>query len=160
MNDPQVSPSTQDALVQLEVVSEEDEQQTDIADVNEVGRSLFEQLATSGYTVKPSPTGRKGGGPLFDILLQIPPFLHDNKDWLLASIPPLLQCLLIARDNRANQEKEKRSPLKITLEINAKPMIIETTDLKDAIKLAEQLQENHPNKVKIQVSVPKKKRRR
>ena len=159
MSNPQSSPLAQNVLVQLEVISEEDERETDIADINEVGRTLFEQLTLSGYLVKPTLTGRKGGQPLFDILLQITQFLHENKDWLLASIPPLLECLLIARDKRAEREKTKRSPLKITLIVNDKPMLVETADPKEAIKLVEQFQGTHPDKVKIQVRVPKKHRR-
>ena len=158
MNNQQGSFPVQNATIQLEVVPE-DEQQVDIADIDEVGRDLFEQLRSKGYVVTPTVTGRKGGGPIFDILLQMPQFLHDNKDWLLASIPPVLECLLILRDKRAEREKAKRTPLKITLEVDGKPLTIETSDLNDAVKLVAQLQMTHSQSaMKIKVHVPKKKR--
>ena len=155
MNNAQLPSHTR--VVQLEVVPE-DEQQVDIADIDQVGRSLFDQLTNGGYTVKPVTTGKKGGEPLFEILLQIPQFLHENKDWLLASIPPVLESLLIVRDRLAEREKTRRTPLKITLEVNGKPVIIETADLKNITKLVKQLQTDSPQEAKIQVRVPKKKR--
>jgi hypothetical protein len=170
MSNQHISDTSQSMLIQLEVMPE-DEQESDIADVGEVGRSLFEQLTNSGFTVAPTTTGRKGGGPLFDILVQIPQLLYDNKDWLLAmlnALPPVLQTLLIARDMRADKERTKRAPLKITLQVDDKVMTIEASDVKDAEKLLKQLQSIHPegtkiinaqSQVKIGVSVPKKKRR-
>lgn len=170
MNDQQLSHTAKSSLIQLEVIPE-DEGETDIADIDEVSRSLFEQLTNSGFTVTPTLTGRKGGGPIFDILVQIPQFLQDNKDWLLAmlnALPPVLQCLLIARDMRSEKEKTKRTPLKITLQVDDKVLTIEASDVNDAEKLLKQLQPIHhegtkminsQSHVKIGVSVPKKKRR-
>ena len=150
--------SNQSAVIQLEVASD-DEQKADIADVDEVGRCLFDELTQNGYAVKPASTGRKGGGPLYDIVLSIPPFLYDNKDWLLGSLPLVLECLLIASKRHEEREKAKRPPLKITLEVNGKPVITEVSDPKDAVKLLEQLQRAQHDKVKVKVRVPKKKRR-
>jgi hypothetical protein len=133
-------------LVQLEVVSD-DEQPADIADVDEVGRGLFDQLRQSGYTIKPTSTGRKGGELLFDILLTI-----------LGSIPPVLECLLIARDRLAEREGGKRSPLKITLEVNDKPVVIEASDPEDVATLIKRLQITQHDAVKIKVRVPRKRR--
>jgi hypothetical protein len=167
MNNQPISSSTQHITIQLEVVPE-DEQQRDIADIDEVGRSLFEQLRSTGYMVTPTSTGKKGGGPIFNILIQFPQFLHDNKDWLLGSIPPLLECLLIVRDKHVEREGTKRAPLKVTLKIDGKPLTIETTDPKDAAKLLERLQITYPketskvtpkSKIEVRVNVPKKKRR-
>lgn len=160
-----------DMIIQLEVHSEHAQEETDIADIDEVGRSLFEQLQIDGYTVSPAATGRKGGEPLFDILLQVPQFLHANKDLLLEmfdSISLVLQCVLVARERRADKEKVRREPLKITLLVDGKPLTIETTEASEAAKLVEQLQRSHPEEakkvtaksnIKIHVSVPKKKRR-
>jgi hypothetical protein len=169
MSNQQDSQIPQNIIVQLEVVPE-DEREPDIADIDEVGRSLFEQLTNSGFTVTPTPTGRKGGEPLFDILVQVPQFLQDNKDWLLAilnTLPPVLQCLLIARDSRAEKEKAKRTPLKITLQVDNTVLTIETSDEKDAetllkhfpIHLEETKKITSPGNVKIGVHVPKKRRR-
>ncbi len=87
---------------------------------------------------------------------------------MLNALPPVLQALLIARDMRADKERTKRAPLKITLQVDDKVMTIEASDVKDAEKLLKQLQSTHPegtkiinaqSQVKIGVSVPKKKRR-
>lgn len=50
MNDTQFPSDTR--IIQLEVLPE-DEQERDIADLDQVGRSLFDQLANDGYSVKP-----------------------------------------------------------------------------------------------------------
>jgi hypothetical protein len=146
-------------LIQLEVVSDE-EQPAEIADVDEVRRGLVDQLTQGGHTIKPTSTGVRSGGLLYDILLPIPQILHNNKDWLLPAIAPVLQCLVIACNSRAQQEKAKRSPLKITVEVSGKPVVIEAKDPKDVVKLLEQLQIVQNDKVKIKVRVPKKKRHR
>ncbi len=150
---------SQTIKLRLEVISE-DEQQIDIADIDEVGRGLFDQLICDGYKVQPSSTDKKGRGPLFDILLQIPQFLHENKDWLLGSIPPVLQCLLIARDRLAEREKMKQTPLKITFEVNGKPIVAEASDPKALKEVVKGLQTVSPEKTKIRAVVSKKKRRK
>lgn len=167
----QHEPSTiQNKIIQLEVVSEE-KHQGDIVDIDEVGRSLFDHLRNSGYTATAAHTGKKGGEPLFDVLLQGSQFLHDNKDVLLAlfeSVTLILQCLFIARDRRAEIEKTRRAPLIFTLQVDGRPLTIETADVKDAVKLIEQFQKLYPDEakklatqhtIKIEARVPKKRRR-
>jgi hypothetical protein len=161
--------TTQGLTIQLEVVAEDEQQ--DIADTDEIGRSFFEHLRENGYTVTPAHTGRKGGEPFLDILLQIPQFLHDNKDLLVAmfeSVTLVLQCLFIARDKRAEREKAKRAPLRFTLLVDGKPLTIEAADVKDAAKLVAQFQKLYPDeakkvtmqsKMKIKAHASKKKRR-
>src|SRR6266852_5731314 len=104
------SHAPQPLIVQFEVVPE-DEQQEDIADTSEVRQSLIDELRNHSYTVKSVYTGKKDGS-LFEILVQqVPQFLHDNKDWLLAilsSVPPVIQILQTERDKRAEKEKAKR----------------------------------------------------
>jgi hypothetical protein len=160
----------EDLIIRLEVIPE-DEENVNIADIDDVGRSIFDQLTTHGFTVVPVPAGKKGGEPVFDILVQASHILVANKDWFLAmldALPPILQCLIITRDKRAAKEKTKRSPLKISLQVDGKPVVIETEKLADAEELLKQLQVIHPGNtsqsspktdIKIQVSVPKKKRR-
>jgi len=53
MNTSQSFSADQNMVIQLEIVSD-DEQPADIADVDEVGRSLFDELTQGGYTVKPA----------------------------------------------------------------------------------------------------------
>lgn len=162
--------ATQDLTIQLEVVPEEEHQ--DIADTDEIGRSLFEQLRNSGYTVTSAHTGKRGGVPFLDILIQIPQFCHDNKELLLTmfeSATLVLQCLFIARDKRAERERTKRAPLRFTLLVDGKPLTIEADDIKDGAKLVAQFQSLYPDeakkvtmqsKMKIQAHTSKKKRRR
>ena len=119
----------------------------------------------------PLSMGRKGGEPLLNILLQLPQFLHENKDILLAmfeSIALVLQGLFIARDRRAEIERAKRTPLKFILRVNGKPLTIEAADAKDAVGLLEQFQKTYSDeakkittqsKMELEVHVPKKKRR-
>ncbi len=85
------------------------------------------------------------------------------------SISLTLQCLLLARDRRAEREKAHRGPLKFTLEVNGKPVPIEVPDAETGVKLLEKFQGAHPeeakkvtpqSKVKIGVKAPKKKRRK
>ncbi len=172
MSNQQVSDASQEEsmIIRLEVVPE-DEENVNIADIDEVGRSIFEQLTTQGFTVVPIQLGKKGGEPIFDILVQVSHILVTNKDWFLAmlnTLPPILQCLIITREKRAAKEQTKRAPLKITLQVDGKPVIIETEKLADAEELLKQLQVVQPadasqsvskTDIKIHVSVPKKQRR-
>lgn len=162
-------------VIRLEVSAEE-EQTADIADIDEVRRSLVLELRNNGYSVTPSPSStgvrEKGVGPAFDVLIQIPKFLHDNKDLLLEifdSIILTLQCILITREKRSKEEKEKREPLKITLKIDGKPVTIESSDAKNAATLLEHFVKTHPSEAKkitsesnleIDVKVPTRKRHR
>src|SRR2546421_5375913 len=99
MSDQQSSHEPQSMKIQLEVVPE-NAQEADIADIDEVGQSLVDELRNNGYTVNPTYTGKKGA-PLFEILVPIAQFLHDNKDWLLAilsTVSPVLQFIQKERD--------------------------------------------------------------
>lgn len=172
MSDQLSSQLIQSMKIQLEVLPDE-QQPADIADTDDVGQSLVDQLRNDGYTVNPTSTSigkKEKGGPLFDILIQIPHFIHDNKELLSSifeAISLTLQSLLIVHDVRAEREKAQRDPIKFTLEVNGKPMTI-TTDAKNAVKLLEQFQNAYPDEakkvtpqsnVKIKVNVPKKKHR-
>lgn len=169
MSNQQSSQTPQNMTVQLEVVPE-DTQQADIADVDEVGRSLVDELRSNRFTVTPTYTGKRGG-PVFDILVQVPQFIHDNKDLLLGildSVTIALQCLLLSSERRAEKEREQRSPVNFILEVNGKSVIIERPDVESETKLREKLQSAHPEEikklspqssVKIRATVPKKQRR-
>lgn len=157
MSTSQSSSLDQSIVIQLEVIPD-NEQPPAIADIDEVRRSLVDQLTQSGHTVSPASTGVKSGGGLYEILPATVQILHDNKDWLLASIPPVFECLLIARDKRAEREKTTRSPIKITLEIKGKPVVMEVKNVEDATKLIKQLQITQNDQPKIKVHVSKKKR--
>src|SRR5260221_3412810 len=106
----QSSNSIDTLAVRFEIIPEE-LQQLDIADLDEVGQELVDELRKNQFSVNPAYTGKKGG-PVYDILLQIPQFIHDNREVLLAifdSIALTLHCLLLVRDRRVEREKERRT---------------------------------------------------
>lgn len=157
MNDSKASSQSQTFTIQMEVIPD-DENQVGSADIEAVSRYLVDQLRNDRYTIQPTPTGRKGNGSVFDILLQIPSFLHENKDWLFASIPPFFQCLLLAHDQFAKREKTKHAPLSFKFKVNGQPVVLETSDPKEIAEVVKHLQTAFPQPVKVQVSVSKKKR--
>lgn len=169
MSKQQSSLDSQSMTIQFEVMPE-DAQQTDIADVDEVGRSLVGELRSNRFAVTPTYTGKRGGS-VFDILVQVPQFIHDNKDLLLGildSVAIALQCLLLSSERRAEKEKEQRDPIKLILEVNDKSVTIDRSDVENGTKLREKLQRTHPDEIKkittrsnmkIKASVPRKKRR-
>ena len=173
MSNQQSSHTPQNMKIQFEVVPD-DGQPANIADTDDVGQSLVDQLRNNGYSVTPASSEndeREKGGPIFDILVQVPQFIHDNKDVLLAvfdSITLTLQCILSGRERLAQKEKIQRTPLKITLQVDGNSITIETANSESAIKLLEHFQNTYPEEakkvtpkshVKIKVKVPKKRHR-
>jgi hypothetical protein len=165
MSSQQPSNTSQVITIQLEIVPE-DEQQPDIADVEEVGRECVDYLRSNGYIVEPTYTGTKGN-PIFDIVVQVYNVIHDNKELLAAAFTTasiVLQYLIKERDKRAEEEKAQRPLLEITLYVNGKAV---SPDAEISSKLVEQHQGVHPegsqkvnpqNSVKIRVRVSKKQR--
>jgi hypothetical protein len=161
--------SMQNNTIRFEVLPEEG-QAVDIADIDDVGQDLVNELRKKHYSVDPAYTGKKGG-PVYDILIQIPQFIHDNREILLAmfdTISLTLQCLLLARDRRAEREKERRAPLEFTLEVNGKPITITAHNAESGVKLLESFQQAHPEEakkvtvssdVKVKARVPRKRHR-
>jgi hypothetical protein len=161
--------SNQSRAIQLEVASD-DEQQADLADIDEIGQELVNELRKNQYTVSPTYTGKKGV-PVFDVVLQIPLFIHANKELLTAlfeSLSLTLQCLLIVRNQRVEKEKERRVPLEFTLELDGNPITITAHNTKSAVELLKSFQETHPeatkkltpaSSVKVKAKVSKKRRR-
>lgn len=162
--------------IMLEVVSE-DLQDSDLALVNEVGRDTIDALGRSGFNFKPIYTGQRGGF-LVDVLI---PLLTDawmHKDIILADgsalvtlITPafmLIQHLRQAHEKRIGKEAFQQAPIRITVEIDGVPILIETPDLETAegaLKVAERFQTQYPttashvtlqSNVKVKGRVPKR----
>jgi len=164
------SDTPQDNTIQLEIVPE-DNQQSDIADVEEISREIVDHLRSSDYTVEPTYTGTKGIS-LFDVIMHVFTTIHNHESLLVAvftSSSSILQVIIKIRDWRDEKEKTHRAPLEIILEVKGKPITIKTSDAESATKLIEQLQHTHPgvtkeivsgNDIKIKVKVPKKQRGR
>jgi len=171
MNAPQSFSSGQSMVIHLEVVSD-DEQPADVADISEVSRELVDELRKKNYIVSPVYTGMRGGGALFDIVLQISQLISDNKELLpplFESIILTLQCLLVVHDQRAEREKERHAPLGYTLELDGFPITITAHNVKDAGELLKCFREVYPeatkklttaSSVKVKAKVSKRKRRR
>src|SRR5713226_8238646 len=104
MSEQQIFNAPQDIIIQLEIVPE-DEQDADIADIEEVSREIVDYLRNSGYTVEPTYSGTKGN-PAFDIVVHIYQFIHDNKELITAVLSTssvAIQCLIKERDRRAEK---------------------------------------------------------
>ncbi len=110
------------------------------------------------------------GGFLPDLITQIINFFQQIKDplaviaalaTLLASITPIISRIL--------KDRQTKGLVKITVEIDGKPISIEAPDKESETKLLERFQELHPttskqvtpeSKVTISAKVPKRPRRR
>ncbi len=168
MDDQEHANSHQSMSIRLEILPE-DTQQIDIAEIDEIGRNIVDQLKQDGCNVEPFYAGSKGGGPIFDIVVHIYRVIHGNEELLaaiFASISLALQGIIKERERRTAREKAQRDPFEITLYVDNKPLKIQTPDTQSAVKLVEQFQNSYPNEAKkvtvkssvsIQVQVPKKK---
>jgi hypothetical protein len=151
-------------VIQLEIVSEE-EHDPDSADIEEVSREMVDSLRENGYVVEPAYTGTKGI-PIFDIIIHVSQFIHDNQEWIAATLSTAsvaLQYLMKVRDRLAEKEKAQRSPLEITLYVNGQAVSSDANSLtksgehpEGALPEAKGGRDSQGN-AKIQVRVPKKK---
>lgn len=156
-------------VIQLEVISE-DEQQPDIADIEEISREIVDYLRSNGYEVEPGYSGTKGI-PGFEIVMDIYSSIHSHEALVAAALSfasSSLQCIIKVCDWRVQKEKKLRqTPYEVSLEVNGKSLTITAPDVESATKLVERFQQIHPEKVKqlsqgsmkIKVRVPKKQRR-
>src|SRR5260221_13102469 len=170
MSEQLVSPDTQKIIIQLEVVSE-DEQQPNIADVEEVSREIVTYLRSNGFTVEPRYTGTKGI-PDLDVILHVFHIIHGHEALAAAVFSfasSAIKGIIKVCTWRAEKDKTRRKNYEITLEVGDKPVTITSSDIEGATKLVEQLQRTYPeaakqalsqNNMKIKVRVPKKERRR
>ena len=168
------SPTPQVVLL-LEVAAE-DEQQINIADVDEVGRSIFDYLRENGCTVKPHYTGSMGS-PIVEIIpqtvqtiTQTYQVIHSNQDLLAAFFAFIAATLEILRKYQERREKEKERIVSgdviLTIPTTDKnsPLIIEAPDAETAIKMFEQLKITHhdkitPHSTRMKLNVSRRKRR-
>jgi hypothetical protein len=162
---------SQSETILLEVLSEDMGQLdiADIAEINEVSRNLLDGLQKAGYSVSVvhGSTRTKGSGSEPVVIAIVLQFLNDNKDWLLTEIPLLLGNLVSIRNKLASGKNTKHPPIKMTLEIDGKPLTVETDNVEDAEELVKRIianQETKKDKKKkkrstanIKVHIPRKK---
>ena len=144
-----------DVTVQLEIVPE-NAQREDVADIDEVARSIVDHIRISGYTVKPKYTG-KMGGPVFDIFVQAYAILHDNKELLstaAAALEFISATLELIKGYIEQDGKDRNQPalvptqIEITISTMNGPWIIKASDAEAAINVVKQLPIAEPEKVK------------
>lgn len=161
----------QHMTIRLEVLPE-DEHQADIAEIDEIGRNVVDDLRRNGYTVRPTYTGEMGG-PVFDIIIQTYHIIHDNEELLAALFASVAATLTLINEHNKREEKEKTNHVPNSVEISFpmadkdKPLTIQTPDVEMAITILEKLKGTCSKEIKavapltnakIRIKVPKKKR--
>src|SRR5690242_15608121 len=74
------------------------------ADIEEIGSEVYSDIHNAGIEINPSNTGRKGGFPTFNVIIQIYQYAADHQDMLLTvanSILLVINHLLAYRNIRA-----------------------------------------------------------
>jgi hypothetical protein len=168
------STSAQSMMIQLEIVSENNERQVDIADIDEVSRNIVDSLRENGYTVRPHYTGRMGS-PVYDVLIHTYHLIHNNEE-LLVALFTFVTAVITFISNRTKQDVEEKkqhtlAQVEITFPIlddKGTPVTIKASDPEAAITLLKQIKEvssqetktvGSENRVKIKINAANKKRR-
>ncbi len=178
---PGISP---ELVISLELVADENE--GDVALMNAVGHDTVAALQLEGYTVRPLYTGQKGGFlvEIVTVISQVATAVWDNRAvaeeiitdlsslvTIFGTVLPALKHMIHAHKQQVGKEESTARPMKITVEIDGVPMIIETSDIAladAALQLALKYRSAHPvtanqvttkSKVKVQGHVPARKRR-
>ena len=156
--------SQQPLSIQLEFVPEDmaTTNMAEIADFNKAKNeivAILRQNADGQYALQPERTATKVAEPVSFIILLTTAvhFLHQNSDIIQDTIGTLtlvLQSLQMAWDHRSQIDQQKADPIKITVEIDGKLVIVETTNSDEAVNAIKQLQASSHD-AKIKVKVPK-----
>ncbi len=173
MGEQHSSTSTQNLMIQLEIVSE-NEHQADIADIDEVSRSLVDSLRKNGYTVKPHYTSRMGS-PVYDVIIDIYQLIHGNEELLVALFTSVTAVLTFISSHTKQDSKEKKQHTLAQIEITFpmiddkdRPLTIKAPDPETAITLLKHINDvssqgvktvDSGSRVKIKMSAANKKRR-
>ncbi len=168
-------------MITLELVAGEDESEGDPALVLAVGRDTVIALQQEGYIVHPVYTGQKGGF-LFEVVTEAMQFVWNYHEEIIAdlsglvtifgTIIPIIKKMSQAHEQDVGKEEGVTKPIKIKIEIDGAPIMIEAPDImqaESALKLAYQYQSVHPNtafqatpnsNIKVQEQIPARKRRK
>lgn len=160
----------QHAVMQLAILPE-DADTPDSAAISALGQHVAAALREGGYTVQPTYTGERGGS-LFEIVSQILEVARQNQDLLAALVTaatPVVQYLFEARKDQGARANAEASPVKVTIEVDGAPVVIESADVASAAKMAEAFRAAHPavaakvtarSRVKVIGTVPARPSRR
>jgi hypothetical protein len=178
---------SQECIVTLELVAEEGEY--DPALINVLGYETVAVLQQEGYTARPAAyTGRKGvEGFLVEFVITVQQVA--NVLWaqhvaiaegiadlsglvtIFGYILPMLQRMRQTFERQVGEKESQAHPIKITVEIDGAPLVIEASDIAQAdaaLKLALKYHSAYPatssqvttkSKTKVQGGVPARKRR-
>lgn len=155
--------SQQSLSIQLEFVPEDmaTVNMAEIADFNKAKNEMIavlRQNADGQYTLQPERIGTKAEPVTFIVLLTTAiHFLHQNSDLIqdtIGSLTLFLQSLQMVSDHRNQKGQQEVAPVKITVEIDGKPVTVEATKVDEAINAIKQLQAI-PHDAKIKVKIPK-----
>ncbi len=171
---------SQEIVITFELVTDEHESEGDAALVLAVGRDTVIAFQQEGYIVRPVYTGQKGDF-LIEVVTKAMQFIWSYHEEIIAdlsglvtifgTIIPAIQKMLQAHEQRVGKEESATNPIKIKIEIDGAPIMIEAPDIVQAeasLKLAHQYHSVHPNaalqattksNVKVQGQVPARKRR-
>ncbi len=174
-------------IITLEIVPE-DPQDMDLALISAVGRDIIDALQNNGYTVQPVYTGLRSGDFLVQVITTmtsaamsawthkdvVEEVMNDLSALVTifgSGVIPVAIHVMHTLEKRVSKDIDNApsQPIKITVEIEGKPIIVEAHDLAQAeaaLNLAQRFHNNYPtiaakvtsqSKTKIKASVPKKK---
>lgn len=154
--------SQQPLTIQLEFVPEDTAttNMVEIADFNQTKNeilAILRQNADGQYTLQPERTGTKVAEPVSFIILLTAAvhLLHQNSDIIqdvIGTLTLVLQSLQMAADRRNQTDQQKDVPIKITVEIDGKPVTVETTNVDEAVNALKKLQTtSHDAKIKVRL---------
>ena len=173
-----------EVVISLELVADENE--SDVALINAVGHDVVTALQSDGYTVRPLYTGQKGGFlvEIVAVISQMATGAWDNRAvaeeiitdlsglvTIFGAALPALKKMIHAHKQQVGKEESTARPMKITVELDGVPIVIETSDIASAdaaLQLALKYRSAHPaaadqvttkSKVKVQGQIPARKRR-
>lgn len=173
--------------IQLEILTVNSDE-TELALASAVRRDCIDELRNTGYSVHSLSTGQRSS----DIAIQIITTLTDiaTNAWahkevfervltdavglvtVCTSVAPVAKTVVGIFKKRTAKTSELQEPLKITIEIDGKPVTVEAANLEQAeagLKLAQQFHSTHPtvaqqvtaqSNVKIKAHLPQAQRRK
>lgn len=171
---------SQELAIIFELVTDKDRSEGDVALVFAVGRETVSALELEDCIVRSIYTGQKGGF-LVEVITRAAQFTWNYHEEIIAdlsglvtifgSIVPILKRMCQIHEKYVGKEERAASPIKIKIEIDGAPIIVEAPDVaraEAALKLAHRYYSIHPDtashatiksKVKIQGQIPPRKRR-
>src|SRR5437588_1357809 len=123
----QCSDNRQHIMITLQLAPE-DEQVTDLARVKEDGRDATDILQSSGYTIQPIYTGRRGGFHI-EVVNQLEKLLSDITDrdtlgdvsalcTIFSTIISIAKHVLKLHQKRVAKDNDQKTPIKFMVEID------------------------------------------